>query len=86
MCFSFLNCCSKQKKSMTSTTAIQPFSMQFDQNSISPDSIKSLKPSFGDYGIPIAKEKFYKEIGGVLILKRMPKEIAKTREVYNDKD
>ncbi|CAG9327565.1 unnamed protein product [Blepharisma stoltei] len=69
MCFSFLNCVRKKKKHFASTVAIAPKTIQIFEKPESSDSLESLRASIGELGIPIAKERFYENIGGILIFK-----------------
>ncbi|CAG9321904.1 unnamed protein product [Blepharisma stoltei] len=71
MCLSFLCCYWRNKKKSTAkvlTVAPMVFSQQMEQQSS--DSLSSLRAELNSLGIPTEKEKYYQEIGGVLILKR----------------
>ncbi|CAG9328690.1 unnamed protein product [Blepharisma stoltei] len=69
MCFSFLSCTKKKKKHLASTIAIAPMNIQIFEDPESSDSLESLRASIGEMGIPVAKERFYSNIGGVLVFK-----------------
>ncbi|CAG9334518.1 unnamed protein product [Blepharisma stoltei] len=73
MCLSFLHCSKrKKKKSSTKISTIIPTTHQKrEEEEEDSDSLSSLRADMNSFGIPSVNEKYYQEIGGVLIMKKM---------------